>query len=376
MAGILVALDTVRQVISKNEVEITQDQVEKLENIETLFTTNGSITKLLSKFVIEPTLICSKGVRQSKVFDKLLQVNLDIFSAFYMQAFQILKDVYGLDSRLTFDVLSTDTGVDLTNVLKGGLLTLSRNSYDEVFSNNKFLTFSMEKDDGEKDLTKELDKINDNLYGTLQKQLNVNVSYGDKGNKQVIQIPITVKAFVIVTDTENIVNFLRPNATDKTFWARLDEYRAGAISLKELLFCGDIIAEYKKNRLRDKDSLSAILTSRQMSSQLKRIATKGMAGYEASYNMLIVTSDDKVRLDRHINGDISKEANKQKILEEASAMTISIADDDYERVNIYTRDIRGSSDVGYKALSKRKDKDGENLGEILKSLLMSKPMSF
>jgi hypothetical protein len=218
------------------------------------------------------------------------------------------------------------------------------------------------------------------LYGTLTRTLEM--QYVHTETKQTLVMPLQIKTHVIVTDINNIMGMLAPNARDKRFVNRLDEWRAGAISFWDLISCGDLIAEYKKNKLKDKDNILNIINSRVQGSALTaaNIAAStngkvGIEGYEKNYNMLVVTADEKVRLDNHIGGDITKEKYKQELLEQAHAMLCTILDQDYERANILTKDIRGISDIGFKALGRRKEKDNDMAG-IVQSLLTAKPIGF
>lgn len=378
MPGLLSAINVVGTILNRgSQLGMSEGDIDKLQQMGSLITTNGSITKLVSNFIIEPVLICSKGVKQLDIFDKLAQVNIDIFTAFYMQAFQILKEVYGVDARVTFDVLSTDTGINVSRLLNTNMFLgkeeASYGTYNDIFnSKNKLFTLSQEVD-GASVSNKTKEAMEETMYGLLQKSIQVCIN--SKDGKDVL-IPVTIKAYVIVTTIDNIISILKPNSEDKTFDSRWDEWRAGAITLKELMFCGDIINEYKKNRIKDKDGLSAILASRSNNAQWRRAETKGIKGFESNYNMLLVTAEDKLRLDKHIGGNITNETYKQKLLTEAEAISISIADQDYERVTMLTKDIRGSSDIGFKSLSKRKDKDGSELAEFVKAFTMGKSMTF
>lgn len=70
---------------------------------------DGSITRLLSKFIVEPVIICSDRVRNSEVIDQVLNLNIDTFCSFYMQAFKVLTGIYNMDGRIAVDLLGTDT---------------------------------------------------------------------------------------------------------------------------------------------------------------------------------------------------------------------------------------------------------------------------
>lgn len=387
MAGLLSAVSAVEKMIQLLKTGETTFNSSDID----LFKANGSLTKLLSKYVVEPVIICSKGTKQSVVFDKLLQLHIDIFSSFYFQVFKILTNVNGLDANFVFDIMSSDNNVVLdytsTRTLTGGLSTVlgfeshDARSINELFSTNKFIKISSEttiddKDTNANKISKVKNDDNDIMAkGLLQKEFNVDIHFKLDGTGKTIQVPITVKAHVVVTDTQSILAMLAPNSKEKSYWYRLNQFLAGEITAKELIFCDDIISDYKHNRLKDTEGNIGLIESRKNRSVQRSIMSGKAAGFERNYNMLIITSDDKPYFDKHIGGDITIEKNKQKLLSEAYSLTVTIVDEDYERVNVYTRDIRGNSDIGFKALSKRKN-DSNDIGELIKSLLMSKPMSF
>lgn len=425
-----------------------------------LAATKGSITKLLKPFVIEPIIITTDTCRSIEVFDKALQLNTDIFASFYMQAFKILTDHYGLTTSLAIQVLSTDNSSLLPLGQKALIKALSREEAGDVPNyiqavmsnedhflrlsneagwfkklvsgitdpakkimeirarqnaaanqqtdaqqqvdpnnitvNNNYYSNNNDKNNNDKQeharldynntqrrinnsSFKDLDLDKDPLYGTLTRHMEI--QYVHTVTKQTIVLPISVKAHVIISNIQNILNMLAPNARDKRLVNRLDEWRAGAISFWDLIACGDLIASYKKNKLKDKDNLLNIINERVKGSAITA-ANIGLdkknvvEGFEKNYNMLIVSGDEKVRLDRHIGGEITKEKYKQDLLEQAHAMTCMVLDQDYERANILTKDIRGVSDIGFKALSRRKDKDNSDMAGIMQSLLTSKPIGF
>lgn len=377
--GIGTAIKHVKQIINLADKAVhgdmtLNDQSHALKKIA-LITSNGSITKLLANYIIEPVIIATHTARDvdQGLFDKLAQLNTDIFTSFYMQAFKIINEQLGMDVNTSILLLSSNTSPYT--------LTMGREentSYlDMVLGPNKLLKVSTEAKNKEVDihLSDRMDDIDQQpLYSTLERQVEIKLTVGK--DKRTIVIPITVKAHLIITSINSILNMLNPSKHDKSFSYRLDEYRAGAISLSELIFCTDLIKQYKQNKIKDKDHLLEIINSRVMSSNTKLGLTGVAKGYEQNYNMLIVSSADKVKLDAHIVGDITNERFKQMLLEQAHALTISIVDDDYERVSIYTRDIRGSSNIGFNALKKRKDKDSNGLEELMKAMFMNKPMSF
>lgn len=69
---------------------------------------SGTLTGITKNLIVEPTIITTPNVRNSKVFDNLVSLNVNLFTSFYIQAFQILSDVLGQSPIDAIDVLSTN----------------------------------------------------------------------------------------------------------------------------------------------------------------------------------------------------------------------------------------------------------------------------
>lgn len=374
MLGITSALSAAVNYVFGNDVDT--DKI--LKNVA-LAKTNGQITKLLSQYIVEPVIISTHSVRDADqaVFQKLTELNTDIFASFYLQAFRILCDQYGANLNSAINLLSTDNSIVFSDVA-----TESDTSYlDMVLNDSKYLKISVEKKDDKAyensvKVDESLSKFEKSpLYSMLTRNIEVSVTVDEKDKKsRTLVIPITIKAHIMLCSIDSLLNMLSPNKVDKSFSYRLDEYKSGAISLSELIFASDLIKKYKENKIRDKEGLLTIVNERSINSSA-RVINNGIRGFEANYNMLMVTANEKVKLDKHVLGDITKEKPKQDLLNQAHAINISIVDEDYERVTMLTKDIRGMSTIGFKALTKRKSDSG-NYDDLIKSLMVSKPMNF
>lgn len=413
MAGIFSALssawsitDTMGDIFGKGLTDKQKaEKIKALISKTNLIRTDGSVTKLVSRFVIEPFIIVSKDAKESEVIDRIIEANLDLFSSYYMQAFNILTSIEKLDVSVAVRLLGTDNG-GITSVAQTGLLKyLSREDHDfssevdKLMNNGGFLSIESNngtshpitiknslKQKSEIKTNESLNKVVDQpTYSLLQRNLEIVVSMDtisnhsngkierDKDSGKII-IPITIKALIIYASRDSILNMLAPNSRDKRFGSRLDEYRAGAITFKELIFAGDLIKQYKANRMSDKEGLIKLTNERIVSANSK-VIDQGVVGFDKFYNMIIMTNEDKVYFNRHIGGDISNEKYKQDFMNQSNAIAATILDDDYERANILIKDIRGNVDIGYKTIAKRKSKDLD-LTEIMKAFAANKPPVF
>ena len=421
--------------------------LDKLEEQTTLYRTNGSMTRFLSQYIIEPTAIVSQDLASEEIIEKLLETEADIFTSFYLQVFEILTKVNNVNAQTAIDLLSTDTtslGSVLNNTRKTGMraasnedfdytkaLTLSfdmpklsteasgrnysrkeatdiaRSMYEDYMDKNRSKMNKKAKDDAE-ELFREFKKknvdrmekvskaeaakmfeefkknnpvnfkgssvddnfLNKNIPGLIQRSINLEIVTEIEGMKHIVSIPVIVKLHIIYTPISNILTMLEPNSSDKSYSSRLDEYKAGAISLSDLVFASDLIKDYKKNKLNDKDKLLDMINNRSMSAHAKGIYGKGI-GFENFYNMLIVSETDKVLIESHLKGKLKNDKYKAKLLEQAKALMVTVVDRDYERVTIMTKDIHGKSDMTFKALSKKGGKN-DDLTDIFKSLVANK----
>lgn len=389
------------------------DLVKQNKNLAINLMANGSMTKIIGDYIIEPTAIVSNDVKTDAVTEKILELDMNIFASFYMQVFDILTKINGMGVTSTINLLATSKSIP-TEIIKVMSSNISASLADFDFAGNIFaydklpsititgkddmktmINFSIEslgiendgglklgsyvkqpKNDNEKTETGNI-KVTENdvvksIPSMLQRSLNLEISItNDNGYKQIISIPILIKMRIIYTDFSNISNAVEPHNTDTKFWARWIDWRAGGISLADLLFSGDLIKKYKKNKIKDKDELLSLINNRNTAANIK-VATNGMVGFEKYYNMLIISKDNQDLLEKIIRGKISNEKYKELIMDATGSLLMTVLDMDYERAVLYIKDISGTSDVSYKALTKKSGKY-DDLSDIFKALIGNRP---
>ena len=430
---------------------------------------NGSIAKLVSKFIVEPVIICSDKLKTHELTDKINKLHTDIFASFYSQAFQILTSTHNMNANVALELLSTDTGSFISATTSKVLNVLAQEghvggSHADLISDGKYLniSFGLEADNDKKgnspfdaanaaagvlDLKKVIQdaeykkmkstngntpKVGNNTTGsngsgngnngkvnnnnTNSNSGNVaNNTTGDKdkdgkekkgrvgviretsiksvkdddnlamstifktfeititqttvdGNKlPTLVIPITIKTYVIYTKVEQILNMVEPRDIKKSFLYRLDEYKSGAIKFRDLIFAGDLIKSYKKNKLKDKDNLLQLMSNRNMTSANKAIKV-GKEGFEKFYNMIILTADEVPLFKRPVGGDIEKPNYKEKFLNMVRGLSFTVVDLDYERISVHIKDLTGKSDISFNGLKRKKDGDFQ-LTDFLKTMM-------
>ena len=430
---------------------------------------NGSIAKLVSKFIVEPVIICSDKLKTHELTDKINKLHTDIFASFYAQAFQILTSTHNMNANVALELLSTDTGSFISATTSKVLNVLAQEGHvggfhADLISDGKYLniSFGLEADNGKKsnspfdaiantvsssgfdntvanaikDVENEKKKTtngnsgkadsnttngntgnaannttgsngsgngntgnaannttgsngsgkgrvgviretsiksvkdDDNLaMSTIFKTFEITITQKTvDGNKlPTLVIPITIKTYVIYTKVEQILNMVEPRDIKKSFLYRLDEYKSGAIKFRDLIFAGDLIKSYKKNKLKDKDNLLQLMSNRNMTSASKAIKV-GKEGFEKFYNMIILTADEVPLFKRPVGGDIEKPNYKEKFLNMVRGLSFTVVDLDYERISVYIKDLTGKSDISFNGLKRKKDGDFQ-LTDFLKTMM-------
>ena len=213
------------------------------------------------------------------------------------------------------------------------------------------------------------------IPNALQRTVDITIVRRDKdGSMLTIVIPVTIKTQLIYTTPDNILNSMAPNNDDKSFMSRLDDYRASAISLYDFAFASDIVKKYKHNKLKDKDELLKLMQSRKLSANSKAV-DHGVIGFEKFYTMYIVSKEASVKLENFVRGKLKSHKAKENFLEQAYGLSIAVVDEDYERVKLYLKDLKGDTDLTFKTIIK-KDKNDTNMDELVKALLAGRGPQF
>ena len=240
----------------------SDNQTDKFLNAN--FKKTGSITKLLKTLIVEPTIIVSEEAKTSRAFDQAVNTSLNIFSSFYLQAFQILTQLNGKSGVEAIDILSTNNYKtnDLLKIsaskLGGSALGYAANAAGYTLTTESFKTpttlnqldftaptmvLDQESIDAykvnlEADTARE--KESKELNSACIKVLEITIS---RENNERIKIPITVAATIKTVPQKELIKVVEDSNAKNSFLARWYEYRSGGITLGDFLFCGDLIKE-------------------------------------------------------------------------------------------------------------------------------------
>lgn len=367
--GIIATITTAFQLLSLNNAikdGVKGKASEKIDNMigfnkqGELFKANGNIVKLVNSLSVEPIILTTEAARRSPAYKNAVNMMLDMFSGYYLQAFQIMTELHGLDAKLAISTLNNRNNS-----------YISKNNYlADLFSKESFLIAK------ENVSSKFLENDMRSWYEQRTLEVAITTKVDDEKEKTVT-IPIIVRAQVVESDFKTILNFMEPKTNhDKSFLSRFREWRSGGISLMDLLFVQDLRAEYRKNKLQDKDDILSMVNTRFKSSMLKKF-NNGIKGFEGLYTMLLISETETKEFSNFVKGDISKPKFKEDLLKAASAIMYCALDDDYERAAFFITDTQVETVVPFKKLDKKAGKNNsDDMIEIVKAILSGRPMAF
>lgn len=359
---------------AKDDIKNIHSDLKEIEKKTKGVSINGSMTRFLNRFTIEPIAILSNDLKHTENIDKILELHVNLFTAYFTQVFELLLNVNGMDHNTVLDVMGTKK---FSIPLAPGYTIEDRDYYGDLFKDSsKFLISVSHEDanDNEANTTIKSKRVtpveNKNISTLIQKEINVEITVTKDKVKHTFHIPLNIRLFIVYASTQVITKVIEPRNRDKSFSERLEAYRSGAISLSNLIFASDLIKEYKKNRISTPNVLNEMINNRSLAANTKATQT-GFVGFQKFYNMLIVSNEAKAVIENTIRGKLTDRKSRELVMDATSSLFVTHVDEDEQRINIYTNDIEGYSSITYKSLSKG-DKDN-TMSELLKAFISGRP---
>ena len=339
-----------------------------------VFYSQGSMVKLINKFIITPNIIVSESLKGSEAVKDVIEHNVSLFTSMYVQVFTTLVSLHDMTPEVAFELLSSSYETAFTRTVGTEEFTMD-NIIAGLENDFSFLP-GLEADNKKNESSKTKKKSGNstsinaktdsgNISNLITREIAIEINVGERK----IIIPALVRANVIYTKFSNIENMLGKEDNHSVL-DRIDDYRAGAISISDLIFANDLIKDYKKRRIQDKDDLIREMRLRELNSASKYVK-HGVSGYGKLYQMIIMSSLDASKIEKKLRGSLHKERVKESFLDATSSLTCTVIDPDYERIIMYINDLKGSIDLSFKEIGGKKDKS-ENMEELLKILMATR----
>jgi hypothetical protein len=369
------------------------------------------VTKLTQ---VEPYTIVSKDLLNNPETKTVLNSLLSIFTAYYLQAVDILTKVQDVEVVRILDKLNPnrdETGFLLAEGKTWGSM--------EAYKEGSFRHMSLEgykfclpthsmamEQDQEDDVTNvtthvhnnitvpspqmaggkgdELAKIDlsDLVNLSVGRLVNVKIAYSHseykdgKSETRYATIPMQFRLLVSSVPNDSIVRIATFKNQDLSAGERLHDVKSGKIKfLSDFVMAQDLIDDYKRTAMKDSSGALDEVVRRANNAKKWGLASNNPSLVAAS--TLVVISDAVARqIEQALGGKLDNPRVRSMFFENTYAMIIAVVSQEWETVTYYTRGIARGATFGFRELEGKSKGTGPDIGDILKALTAGQPPSF
>lgn len=355
---------------------------------------NMSLPEATKLTRVEPITITSKDLLNKPETRAVLNSMLSIFTGYYLQAVDILTKVQDVEVVRILDKLNPDrdeTGFLLSEkVSRESYQFISTESYQFRLPTHSRPTLEAQApvndrgEVGEPQAEKpiDIDTLANLSFGKL---VNVKIAYTKTDpsgltlsdqETRFVTIPISIRLMVSSISNDTIARIMTYKNQDLSLIERIHSARSGRIEfIRDLIFCQDLIDEYKKANVQDPTNVLAEITRRANNAKKFGLLTKNPSLVAAS--SLFIISDTVAReVESRLGGKLENSRIREKAFENTYAMIIAVVSSEWETVTFYTRGIARGASFGFKELEGKTKGTGPDIGDIMKALTAGQPPSF
>lgn len=369
----------------------TQSTLDSINSILPLLKTSSLVD--VSRITrIEPLTLIDSDLVGNPHLSSILSLKQSIFAGYYLQAFALTSRIGGVSVIGRLEPLSVDrtAGIafedykdklpsfDVTEdpelVEDVGLETTSPDQQAKVHtaypyppngngvpnSNPNSAPAKRNNPDSEFDYNTKLDLLDaSNLV--LGKMITVTI----EENNSKLNVPIAIRLACTYISHDPMVGILTLNAQDYSFKERWLQYKHGGISFwNDLIFCNDIIDDYKKALKADTTGIYLKLSQRHRKNKQRNI-TSGKVSLNNASSLVVVSKETIDLVESKLGMSFKSYNQRQKIFEGSYLMIISVVDRKWNTLTIYTRNIKDTTTISLNDLSNIEKKGGPDIGDIL-----------
>ena len=327
---------------------------------------------------VEPLTILSKDLINLEYTPDILNSVLNIFVAYYLQAVSLMAVVNNARVMKILDKLNPDRA-DYSALTT----TLSVENYDYSLLQSNV---SLENDTTIKANNTTLVDVANLAVGKL---IHVDitstnpVTIKDKDGNNVVKnesvtniVPVNVRLLTSVLTNDSIAQIFTYSVDSNSIFERYHKWRSGRITfIKDLIFCQDLIDEYKRTMITDESNTLQEIIRRVNNAKKFGVITRNPSLAAAS-NVFVISEEIAKQIERKMGGKISNISIRDKLFENTYAMLIVVVDREAERVLIYTRGIEAYTNLSIREIKVAAKGKGPDIMDILKSFNLGSPVSF
>lgn len=359
-----------------------------IDYVKTNFTnhaSDNSMVKMTSLTRAEPLTVISQDCANLEYLPLLLNNLCSLFSGYYLQAVAIMTN-----AAVNIEVVRILDSLN-PNRDNSGFLLQSRASANlsseqplgAVFAKENY-TFSLPMkhvlalEDAQKqaDVVKMVFEIESLAVGKL---LNVDfqVPCGEDGRElKPVSIPVSIRLSPVILAQESINYLFKHKKEDTGIIERFHSARAGRIEfIRDLIFCRDLIRDYRKAALLDKTGTLQEITRRVTANRGYGLMTKNPS-MAISSNLYVLSSDTVAEIEGATGLRISKPTERDKLLNGTYAMIVAVVDQEREMITFYFDGIATGATMSVRSLKASSKTKGPDVGDIMRTLMEGRAPTF
>lgn len=325
-----------------------------------------SMTNITKITRAEPITVVSQDCANLKDLSSIMHTLCSIYSGYFLQTVAVMTKLNNIEVVRLLDRLNPDR--DATGFLLQGRQASfeSIENYAHSLPIQKVLSAEdASRPSGGKDTSTEAGKMlyeNQNL--AVGKMLNVSISAMDKDDREhTVVIPVTVRLSPRVLNDESISLIFTHKKGESDIVERYHDMRAGKISgIKDMIFCEDLIREYRRAALKDTSGTLREIVRRANNARSYGVLTKNPSLAVCS-NLYVISQDTANMIEAKVGQKFSSALGREKLFEGTYGMVIAVVNPEWEKVTFYINHVAAPATFKFRDLEVKggKSPDIENI---------------
>lgn len=355
------------------------DTIEKVRGLSG----SNSLSQFSKLTQVEPITVVSRDLLALDYMPDVMQSVLSIFSAYYIQAVNLLSAVSSVKVIKTLDALNPDRDAMGWLLTQGNTIKQAQESLFEEAYKYKLPSFSRISTEDDSKGSKNKDNATIQKQAAITEAANlavgkvISVSFGkDTKEGKSFTVDVRVRLAPAILGAEAVEKIIAFKTDDTSFMERFHAWRAGRIEfIQDLVFCQDLIDAHKKALMQDEQGVYSEIIRRANNSKKYGLLSKNVSLATAS-NIFVISEEVAHTVERKFGGRLDKKHVLDMAFENTYGMMIVVVDREWERVNFYTRGIAASSDFSIKEIKAANKGKGIDIQDVFKMLAAGNAPSF
>lgn len=336
-----------------------------------------SLVQIANVGRVEPVTMVDADVVNLEYISDVMQAVQSLFSGYYLQAVNMINEVgnVAVVDRLAAFNPNTNSSFSMES-LNSGTFHHKLPSLESV-SPTPPKTAPALGSQGQDDKQKARSGgISQDVLGDVSKAANLSVgklyNVTLRVNTDSYVVPIAIRLLVNIVPSMTVKNlFTHRDSFDMDMKERWYAYKAGMLGFwKDLVFCSDLIAKYRRMALQDKTGMGQMILNREAGA-VANMLRSGNESFAALTSIAVISDDTMHQVERELSGKLSNSRVRKAVFDSTNLMLLVVISKEWEHVVIYTRDLDSSTTLSIKDIKKSASGGGgADVTEIMKAYLL------